>query len=175
MNLIFWRITFNSENLNRTTLLVVIQTTHMAALTVGCHTNNWLKTCLLVIQNKNLSYKHIYFYANRQCWLSCGLFVWQLTVTAAMWMIFNRIVWYLFSLSLVISRKTKPNILYLICSNHYFHTLNDSSARTYRLCGFQLQGSEKWIAQIGALLDRMPSVEQIKLWKYGKICHNTYN
>ena len=37
------------------------------------------------------------------------------------------------------------------------------------------QGSEKWIAQIAALLDKMPSVRQISFCKYGTIPQNTYN
>ena len=37
------------------------------------------------------------------------------------------------------------------------------------------QGSEKWIAQIAALLDKMPSVVQIRFRKYGKMCQNTKN
>ena len=37
------------------------------------------------------------------------------------------------------------------------------------------QRSKKWIAQIAALLDKMPSVGQFSFWKYGKIPQNTHN
>ena len=36
------------------------------------------------------------------------------------------------------------------------------------------QGSEKWIAQIAALLEKMPSVRQIGFRKYGRIPQITY-
>ena len=38
-----------------------------------------------------------------------------------------------------------------------------------------VQGSEKWIAQIAALLYKMPSVGQIRLRKYDTIHQTTYN
>ena len=70
-------------------LLVVMQIILMTAVTVGCHTNNHIfmkKKKIVFMTNKRAS--TLQFYDNRR--LPCGLFVWQLTVMAAMWIIFKR-------------------------------------------------------------------------------------
>ena len=60
-----------------------------------------------------------------------------------------------------------------LCHRHCGHRHDNLQVTDWTLgCS---QGSEKWIAQIATLLDKIPSVGQISFWKYGKILQNTYN